>query len=44
MLKEEIGNNNFQRTKELMETYWNKSVTNLRDYFEMIDARVAELK
>lgn len=43
-LRAEFGEDFYQETKAKMEKYWGEPVKNLRDYFEMLDARVAELK
>jgi len=40
---QQIGKDNYEKTKKDMETYWRLPVKNLRTYFEMIDARTAEL-
>ena len=39
----EVGTENYEKTKTEMERYWKLPVKNLRTYFEMIDARTAEL-
>ena len=39
----QIGKENYEKTKKDMEAYWKLPVKNLRTYFEMIDARTAEL-
>ena len=39
----EVGKENYEKTKTEMERYWKLPVKNLRTYFEMIDARTAEL-
>ena len=44
MLTEEVGEMNINETKEYLKTYFGKDISNIRDYFEMLDARVAELK
>ena len=42
MLNKEFTPELVNKTKETLEKYYNKSVTNLRQYFTLIDARVAE--
>ena len=44
LLKEEVGIQNYENTKENMEKYWNKEVKNIRDFFNLIDARISEHK
>ena len=44
MLNEEIGEDVVNETKAKMLAYWKIEPKNIRDYFEQLDARVAELK
>jgi hypothetical protein len=44
LLKDEVGIQNYENTKENMEKYWNKEVKNIRDFFNLIDARISEHK
>lgn len=44
MLEEDIGKDVVDEYKQKMKAYWKEDITNIRDYFEMLDARVAELK
>ena len=44
MVEKEFGQENIQRTKEIVEARFGEKANNLRDYFEMLDARVAEYK
>ena len=44
MLDETIGADVVEETKKKVMEYWNETPNNIRDYFEMLDARVAELK
>lgn len=40
---QEIGQENYENTKKNMEAYWKMPIKDLRHYFEMLDARTAEL-
>ena len=44
MVEKEFGQENIQITKEIVEARFGEKANNLRDYFEMLDARVAEYK
>jgi hypothetical protein len=44
MVQDEFRQENVQRTKEIVEARFGEKAYNLRDYFEMLDARVAEYK
>ena len=44
MLQDQIGKDIVDKTKEKMVSYWKEEIKTIRDYFEMLDARVAELK
>jgi hypothetical protein len=44
LLKDEVGIQNYENTKLNMEKYWNKEVKNIRDFFNLIDARISEHK
>ena len=43
-LIEMTGESVYERSVKEMEEYWEEPVDNLRTYFEMLDAKVAELK
>lgn len=43
MLNEEFGHEVVNATKNGLELYFNKSITGLKRYFQLIDARIAEL-
>jgi hypothetical protein len=44
MLREEFGDENVNSTKAWLENYFGKKAKDVKAYFEMLDARVAELK
>ena len=44
MLEEYFGQQNVADTKLILEKYFGQPVKNVRDYFEMLDARIAEMK
>ena len=44
MLREEFSDENVNFTKAWLENYFGKDAKNVKMYFEMLDARVAELK
>jgi len=42
MVKEYFGHDLVNKTEVMLEAYYNKDITNLRQYFSLVDARVAE--
>jgi hypothetical protein len=42
MVKEYFGHDLVLSTEEMLELYYNREITNLRQYFALVDARVAE--
>jgi hypothetical protein len=43
MLYEEFGHKLVNDTKAELELYYNKSITGLKRYFSLVDARITEL-
>ena len=43
MLKDYFGHEFFESTKQDLEKYFNQEITNLRQYFTLLDAKVAEM-
>ena len=44
MMDETFGKDLVDETRKKVIDYWKHDINNIRDYFEMLDARVAELK
>jgi len=44
MVRAEFGDAIFDQNKAFLETYFKKEAVHIKAYFEMLDARVAELK
>ena len=44
MVRDQFGNASYDKNKEFLEGYFKKEAINVKAYFEMLDARVAELK
>jgi hypothetical protein len=43
MLKDHFGHEVVQNIEDQLENYYEKNITNLRQYFSLIDAQVAEM-